>query len=308
MKKITFLALLVLGSVSSWAQTTVFEQNAINASGTITGYANLGTPVGIYSADDFILSGSTDIHSITVYGVQIDDNAETLLTGFSLYIYADSSGSPSGNPSVPGSGLLEIVNLSPSSTAFTLDHPGTSLYNFTVDIVEAQGTALTLSTGIYWLVVAPHGDLDASVAPLTAYWEWLFSNDINLSDAKIIDPADFYGFGLTSWFPISLIPGGNTNGKALAFTITGDNNAAVAGIDPLKQVSLFPNPVSDKLQIQVPPSIELKSVAVYDLMGKQYQFNQSIDKVLDFSRMATGVYILEIETNMGNLTKKLIKN
>src|SRR5690606_13123171 len=145
------------------------------------------------------------------------------------------------------------------------------------------------------------------VAPLSAYWEWFFSNDINLSDAKIIDPADFYGFGLTFWFPISSVPGGNPSGKALAFTIMGDNNAAVAGIDPLKQVSLFPNPVSDKLEIQVPASIELKSVAVYDLMGKRFDFNPGTHKVLDFSKIATGVYILEIETNMGNLTKKLIK-
>lgn len=304
MKKITLLVGLLVGFTVQ-SQTTIFEQTPVNASGSISGYANLGTPVGIYSADDFELTAQTDIYSVTVYGVQGDDNAETLLTGFSLYIYNDTGGIPSGNPSVSGSGLLEIVNLSPTSSAFTIDHSSTSLYNFTVDIATSEGAPLTLQAGTYWIVAAPHGNFNAITDPLSKLWLWFFSNDINLSDAQFIDPDNFYGNG-TAWNPVSTVTG-NSSDKALAFTIMGDDQAAIVENSSLAQVSLYPNPVMDEIRINLPDSIELESATVYSLLGQPTNMKLKKNNVLDLSKLASGVYILELKTNQGTLTKKVIK-
>jgi hypothetical protein len=164
-----------------------------------------------------------------------------------------------------------------------------------------------LNAGTYWLVVAPHGDVNAATGSTSEFWLWFFSNDINLSDAQFIDPDNFYGAGLTSWNPISATPWGNSSTKALAFTIVGDNQAAVAGVNLLEQVLLYPNPVLDKLHIDMPSSVGLESAVIYDLLGKQFKMDFGENNVLDMSKMTSGVYILELETTAGKLTKKVIK-
>lgn len=73
------------------------------------------------------------------------------------------------------------------------------------------------------------------------------------------------------------------------------------------QVSLFPNPVVDVLNITLPASVELQSATMNDLLGKQTQVLVGENNTIDMSQMAAGVYILKLETNQGSLTKKVIK-
>lgn len=73
------------------------------------------------------------------------------------------------------------------------------------------------------------------------------------------------------------------------------------------QVSLFPNPVVDVVNITLPSSVELESATLHNLLGKQTQVNLGENNSIDMSQMAAGVYILKLETNQGSLTKKIIK-
>lgn len=311
MKKIILIFTMAFLAYSSQAQVVLFEQTSVNAAGFTSGYANLGTSMGFYSSDDFQLTTQTDIHSVTVYGLQPDNDLETTyLTGFSLYIYADAGGVPSGDPSISGSALLEIVNLPLSSTALTVDHPGTSLYNFTVDILMAEGAPLSLSAGTYWIVAAPHLDIDpATVDPNgdNRTWFWFLSNQTNLSDAQFIDPSNFLGAGWNSWTPITSHPTSSPSSKALAFTIMGDTQAAVVDNNLLAQISLYPNPASDRLYIKMPTSVKLESACMVDLLGKRTQIKIGKNNTMDVSKMASGIYFLQVETPLGTATKKVIK-
>lgn len=311
MKNFFLIFTLIILGYPSQAQVVLFEQTSGNAAGFTSGYANLGTPMGFYSSDDFQLTTQTDIYSVTVYGLQPENDLETTyLTGFSLYIYADASGVPLGDPSVSGSALLEIVNLPLSSPALTVDHPGTSLYNFTVDILMAEGVPLSLSAGTYWIVAAPHLDIDpATVDPNgdNRIWFWLLSGQINLSDAHFIDPSNFLGAGWTSWTPITSHPTSSPSSKALAFTVMGDTQAAIVDNSLLAQISLYPNPTSDKLYIKMPASTKLESAFMVDLLGKRTQIKIGKNNTLDVSKMASGIYFLQLETPVGTATKKVIK-
>lgn len=219
MKKIIFLS-MVLSCFSVKAQVSkLFEQPSAYEAKIPSNYSDF-SELGTFSTDDFNLAGQSEIESITVYGFQPDNNLEDLITGFSLYIYADVNGTPSGNPSLSGKGILEITNLSPSSPAFTLDHPGTSFYNFTVDITKAKGAPLTLAAGTYWIVAFPHFNMDAStINPNNEprVWYWFLSDQYNLSAPQYIDPDNFLGMNLVSWTPMPTIFG--PSAKALAFTI-----------------------------------------------------------------------------------------
>ena len=268
------------------------------ASSLYTGYFDPNQP-GAFSADDFNLTEQSEISSVTVYGIQPDDDLQNYLTGFSLYIYSDVAGVPSGNPSVSGSGLLEIVNLSPSDQALTMSHPDTERYNFTVDIATAQGAPLTLPAGTYWIVAAPHSD----VTNFDKLWYWSTSAQHNLSDSQYIDSNNVFGNGWTSWTSSSTVffPWS----KAFAFTITGANLSIE--LTALNEVSLYPNPVKNQLHIEMPKGVSIESVSVFDMLGKGYGMKIGADNTLDVSQMSSGIYVLKVETSTGSLTKKFVK-
>ena len=75
----------------------------------------------------------------------------------------------------------------------------------------------------------------------------------------------------------------------------------------LTQISLYPNPVQGQLNINLPSSVELESATMFDLLGKATNMNISENNTLNTSNLATGVYILKLETTQGTLTKKVIK-
>ena len=57
----------------------------------------------------------------------------------------------------------------------------------------------------------------------------------------------------------------------------------------------------------MPDSNQLVSVKMYDFNGKQIYSSSEYLKKIDVSNFASGTYILLLETEKGNLTKKVIK-
>jgi len=79
----------------------------------------------------------------------------------------------------------------------------------------------------------------------------------------------------------------------------------------LIDVNIFPNPVNDKINIQI-HSNQVKSVSIYNLSGQevyQSKVNQSL-MIFDRSNISSGIYILALKDENGAniLTKKLIFN
>ena len=83
---------------------------------------------------------------------------------------------------------------------------------------------------------------------------------------------------------------------------------ATAGVDDnvLSQVAVYPNPVSETLNIKVPSSIILQSAILYDVLGKDTGIQLS-DGSMNTSNLAKGVYLLHIKTSSGTLTEKVVK-
>ena len=74
----------------------------------------------------------------------------------------------------------------------------------------------------------------------------------------------------------------------------------------LDEISIFPNPVKDKLTIE---SInELESVCIYTINGtKVYTTNTILNNSISLNTLASGLYILKVQTSKGLKIKKFIK-
>jgi len=74
-------------------------------------------------------------------------------------------------------------------------------------------------------------------------------------------------------------------------------------------ISIYPNPVNDFLQIENNNMFKIKDVKVYSILGKLVlspQFKRESNQ-LDLSNLNNGTYFMKIDTEIGYLTKKIIK-
>ncbi len=70
---------------------------------------------------------------------------------------------------------------------------------------------------------------------------------------------------------------------------------------------LYPNPIDDILHIESTNSTTNISIKVFDILGNQVLSKKSMTSQLNVSHLKRGVYFLNITTEQGNVTKKLIK-
>jgi len=89
--------------------------------------------------------------------------------------------------------------------------------------------------------------------------------------------------------------------------LEGDCNPLSVSDNALSQVSVYPNPASDVLNIETPATVEVNSVAIYDVLGKRSNVSL-VNGQVNVSNLANGVYILSLETSAGTLTQKIVKN
>ncbi|WEK69787.1 MAG: T9SS type A sorting domain-containing protein [Candidatus Chryseobacterium colombiense] len=73
----------------------------------------------------------------------------------------------------------------------------------------------------------------------------------------------------------------------------------------MKNIEIFPNPVSDLITIKTDQKVE--NVSVYDISGKNSNVTILRDNKVDVRNLPAGSYIMTIETKEGKTTKKFIK-
>jgi hypothetical protein len=85
--------------------------------------------------------------------------------------------------------------------------------------------------------------------------------------------------------------------------IEAECNLSINGVD-LSSISLYPNPITEKLQIHT-KDYEYLGTEVYSVLGEMVQ--QSNEKQVDFSKLSSGIYFVKVETDRGSITKKVVK-
>jgi hypothetical protein len=206
-------------------KAVLFDQSP---DGTLVNFESIvsvvnNTGAGVYATDDFTLDAEYNIQSITAFGFNSNGAFESTVTGINVYIYANSASNiPDGDPTQPGSGLLELVDVDPNGPAVEIADIGGGGFNITVDIEAANGGTVSLPAGDYWLIVAPTQDIP-DFANATR-WNWVaagsgpFGNNV----AHLIDPTNAFGGGFTDYTPFSAL--GITDFQSTAFIIEGESS------------------------------------------------------------------------------------
>ena len=71
--------------------------------------------------------------------------------------------------------------------------------------------------------------------------------------------------------------------------------------------SVYPNPVKDVLSISNSINAEINAVIVTDINGRTVkQFNSNVSQI-NISDLNAGVYFVNINSNEGSTTKKIVK-
>lgn len=90
----------------------------------------------------------------------------------------------------------------------------------------------------------------------------------------------------------------------VAFT-TDCGFLAVPTFDIQKNVTMFPNPVSEKLQIRVAEGVVFEKATLYSILGEELFFTS--EENVDCSQLAAGIYFVEVTTDRGSISKKIVK-
>ena len=72
-------------------------------------------------------------------------------------------------------------------------------------------------------------------------------------------------------------------------------------------VSVYPNPVSTKLNIKLSQSLNLKTISIYNSIGQLVQVNPNPTETIDVSGLKTGTYFIKITSDKGMVSSKFIK-
>lgn len=298
MKKITLMLAAALMSVATFAQTELVNRPNDNGTGLIDTEGNDGT--GVYCADYFELSDEVALGELTIFGFSSSGGDLTpLVTGFNVYIFEDFSGVPGGNPEV-GGGVAELDAIPVGS--FTLENDGGNQADFTVQFTAANGgTQVVLPAGNYWMCAFPTVD-----SPPTGdgRFNWTGSLTTIPVEPVLIDPADLFGAGATDWTNISGLIGATF--PAFGWVLSDEPITAGADDNLADVVSVYPNPMNEVLNVSIPSNIEIDSANLFDVLGKDTGL-QLVNGQINTSNLARGVYILNINTDRGSMTTKVVK-
>ncbi|WP_397364704.1 T9SS type A sorting domain-containing protein [Olleya sp. R77988] len=89
-----------------------------------------------------------------------------------------------------------------------------------------------------------------------------------------------------------------------SFTVESASTLSSATFDLESSITMYPNPTSDIINIS--SSNTIKNIEVFDFLGKRIiKTNQS---QIDLSSFNSGLYLVKIKTDQGEITKKVIKN
>lgn len=87
------------------------------------------------------------------------------------------------------------------------------------------------------------------------------------------------------------------------------NNSITLGNETFeleKAIALYPNPVKDELHVQLPSSVLLQKVSIYNNLGQLVLENSNLE--FSLNSLSSGVYAVTIQTSEGEFHKKIIKN
>lgn len=130
-----------------------------------------------------------------------------------------------------------------------------------------------------------------------ANWTNITAN-LSATDLNASGITEFGGYAFIAYNMIS-----PTLGIYRKATTVGINEAVQS-----KQLNIYPNPFTDKIQIANADNTGIKLISVFDAQGRLVVTGNSDENVLNTSKLTKGTYVVQIQfTDNSTLQKKLVK-
>ncbi|WP_179021064.1 pectate lyase family protein [Winogradskyella forsetii] len=312
----------LLALLTSYSTTLVFIQGDVPAGSTHTltipennnQWVDEGTAI-----TDMIFTWGGDATSASVSGLpasgidySIDNTAKTVTvfgTPTENVTFSITTVGIDGTP-VTGEGSININGI-PSGDEihnFTASGLNSNFYTFTnANINSNPGSTtydgLTLTERLKIESATNISYTTNSVSTLTLVFDPAFSGNI-----KVDGVTHFATDGVLT---LPNIASGNHNitkgNVANLYYIKSEFTLGITETGAFQKLKLYPNPVSDFLNISLPDSV-IEDITIHNITGQLIKTKTGDLRVLDLSDLKSGIYFLTLRTTKGVETKRLLKN
>ncbi|NLF41246.1 MAG: T9SS type A sorting domain-containing protein, partial [Bacteroidales bacterium] len=101
----------------------------------------------------------------------------------------------------------------------------------------------------------------------------------------------------------------NNNGDNYKAFFTYDEGIGISNHNNDLNISVFPNPASNKIQLLFPADMSLENYSISDMIGKTWIYEKAPEMnplVIDVSMLSPGTYFLTVNTKNKTISRKLI--
>ena len=105
--------------------------------------------------------------------------------------------------------------------------------------------------------------------------------------------------------PNSLRIDGNASGCYSVPEVEAQCQLSITEVDFSENLSVFPNPVISVLNIETSNTLSFKKATVYSTLGKLIL--ETPENQINLETLSTGIYFVEVVTDKGSVTKKIVK-
>jgi len=279
-------------NVAGSPNLSVLEDLALGMN-TLGNNCNIGQ--GFSIADDFTLANESDITSMDFY--QYQTNAPNTSTISELYVRIYDGDPALGGSIIFGDFTTNLLDSTVWSDTYreSESNPGTAR---AIHVTTVAIPTWNLAAGTYWVEWTVAGD-----AAFSGPWQPPISilGQAATGDAQIFDGA--------VWAPLTDSGTGDPMGSP--FQIYGTEILSVDDNALSTLVSLYPNPANKDVTLVNASNVDLQKAEIYNVLGKLVQTidlsNMNSERTFDVSGLANGLYMMQISSDRGSITKKLVK-
>lgn len=91
--------------------------------------------------------------------------------------------------------------------------------------------------------------------------------------------------------------------------IRTSNGGGTVGINEnqKKKIKVFPNPAAETITLDLEKDLNVESLVMMDMQEKVVRTFEADQRLLNIHNLAFGQYIIQITTNVGRITRKVVK-
>ncbi len=166
-----------------------------------------------------------------------------------------------------------------------------------------------------WFIAVNSVNLRSGNSGINNGWKDTFTMDVFAYDAGTDDGTNYSSPDAASnpRVGVFMLTNAPINGNRMG-TITFTYNSStlsISKVNLLKNIKIFPNPAKDVISISNIQNIDLKNIAIYNVLArliKEIPIEKSVSKLdINLTNMAKGMYLIKLNTFDDNsLTRKLI--